>query len=82
MYRQSEKKLVKQQYLRFSTCPHGELQPTTAEIGSDFGAPLQISTGFAHGTLVVGVSQTLRHWTEGATYIRHGGHHVGHWRTF
>ena len=35
-----------------------------------------------HGTLVVGVSQTLRHWTEGATYIRQGGHHVGHWLTF
>jgi len=29
--------------------------------------------------LVVGVSQTLRRWTEGATYIRQGGHHVGHW---
>jgi len=35
-----------------------------------------------HGTLVVGVSQTLRRWTEGATYIRQGGHHVGHWPTF
>jgi len=34
------------------------------------------------GTLVVGVSQTLRRWTEGATYIRQGGHHVGHWLTF
>jgi len=32
-----------------------------------------------HGTLVVGVSQTLRRSTEGATYIRQGGHHVGHW---
>ena len=36
-----------------------------AEIGSgrEFGAPLRISTGFVallHGTLVVGVSQTLR----------------------
>jgi len=32
----------------------------TAEIGSGFGAPLQILTAFAallHGTLVVGVSQ-------------------------
>ena len=28
--------------------------------------------------LLVGVSQTLRHWTEGTTYIRQGGHHVGH----
>ena len=34
------------------------------------------------GTLVVGVSQTLRRWTEGATCIRQGGHHVGHWPTF
>jgi len=32
--------------------------------------------------LVVGVSQTLRRSTEGATYIRQGDHHVGHWPTF
>ena len=32
--------------------------------------------------LVVGVSQTLRRWTEGATYIRQGDHQVGHWPTF
>jgi len=32
--------------------------------------------------LVVGVSQTLRRWTEGATYVRQGDHHVGHWPTF
>jgi len=35
-----------------------------------------------HSTLVVGISQTLWHWTEGATYIWQGGHHVGHWPTF
>jgi len=35
-----------------------------------------------HGILVVGVSQTLRRGTEGATYIRQGDHHVGHWPTF
>ena len=35
-----------------------------------------------HCTLIVGVSQTLRCLTEGATYIRQGGHHVGHWPTF
>jgi len=35
-----------------------------------------------HGTLVVSVSQTLRRWTEGATYVPQGGHHVGHWPTF
>jgi len=32
--------------------------------------------------LVVGVSQTLRRWTEGATCVRQGDHHVGHWPTF
>jgi len=35
-----------------------------------------------HSTLVVGVNQTLRRWTEGDTYIRQGGHHAGHWPTF
>jgi len=35
-----------------------------------------------HGTLVMGVSQTLRRGREGTTYIRQGGHHVGQWPTF
>ena len=35
-----------------------------------------------HGTLVVGVSQSLGRWTEGATCILQGGHHVGNWPTF
>ena len=34
-----------------------------------------------HGILVVGVSQTAA-LTDGATYIRQGGHHVGHLPTF
>jgi len=43
-----------------------------------------ILAALLRGTLVVGVgvSQTLRRWTEGATCIRQGGHHVGHWLTF
>jgi len=32
--------------------------------------------------LVVGVSQTLRRWTEGTTCVRQGDHQVGHWPTF
>jgi len=32
--------------------------------------------------LVVGVSQTLQRWTEGAIFVRQGDHHVGHWPTF
>jgi len=42
----------------------------------------RILAALLHGTLVVGVSQTLRHWTEGATYVRQGNHHVWHWPTF
>jgi len=42
----------------------------------------RVLAALLHGTLVVGVSQTLRRLTEGATYIRQGGHHVGHWPTF
>jgi len=42
----------------------------------------RVLAALLHGTLVVGVSQTLRCWTESATYIRQGGHHVGHWPTF
>jgi len=42
----------------------------------------RVLVALLHGTLLVGISQTLRHWTEGTTYIRQGGHHVGHWPTF
>jgi len=35
-----------------------------------------------HGSLVVGVGETLQCWTEGATYIWQGSRHVGHWPTF
>jgi len=42
----------------------------------------RVLAALLHGTLVVGVSQTLQRWTEGATYIQQGGHHVGHWPTF
>jgi len=58
--------------------------PLAAEVVSlVWGTPANFN-GFCmlaallHGTLVVGVSETLRHWREGATYIRQGGHHVQH----
>jgi len=57
----------------------------TAEICWRVWGTLRISTvlsALLHGTLVVGVSQTLRRWTEGTTYFRQGGHYVGHWPTF
>jgi len=62
--------------------------PLTAEIGSGVWGTLANFIGFRvlaallHSTVVVGINQSLRRWTEGATYIRQGGHHVGHWPTF
>jgi len=82
------KKLVKQQYLLHISLQYGELRPTS---GWDLFVSLghrgnfngfRVLAALLHGTVVVGVSQTLRRWTEGATYIRQGGHHVGHWPTF
>jgi len=73
-----------------STCLHNMLNfgALAAEIISlVWGTPgnfngFRVMATLLHGTLVVGVSQTLRRWTEGATYIRQSGHHVGHWPTF
>jgi len=62
--------------------------PVAAEIVSlVWGTPanfnaFRVLTVLLHGTPAVGVSQTLRWLTEGATYIRQGGHHVGHRPTF
>jgi len=55
------------------------------ELNGSLGSWVTLSDPFPallHGTLLVGVSQPLRCLTEGATYIRLGGHHVGHWATF
>jgi len=56
--------------------------PLAAEIGSVVWSTPANFNGFRvfaallHGTPAVGVSQTAA-LTEGATYIRQGGHHVG-----
>ena len=42
----------------------------------------RVLAALLHGTPVLGISQTFRRLTEGATYIRQGGHHVGYWPTF
>jgi len=73
-----------------STYPRNmvSFSPLAAEIVSlVWGTPANFNSfhvfvSLLHGTLVVGISQTLWRWTEGATYIRQGGHHVGHWPTF
>ena len=82
------KKLVKQRYVLHMSWQYGELRPTNGwDLLASLGHPcnfngFRVLAALLHGTLVVGVSQTLRRWTEGATYIRQGGHHVGHWPTF
>ena len=79
----NRKKTVKHQYLLHRSSQYGELGPLTAEISSRVcGTPANISrfrflAVLLNGILVVVFSQTA-HWTEGATYIRQGGHHVGH----
>jgi len=73
-----------------STCPHNmvNLGLLSAEIfWRVWGTPanfngFRVLAAFLHGILLVGVNQTLRRWTEGATYTRQGDHHVGHWPTF
>ena len=43
----------------------------------------RVLAALLHGIPVLGgINQTLRRWTQGATYIWQGGHHVGHWPTF
>jgi len=59
--------------------------PLAAEIVSlVWGTPadfngFRVLAALLQGTVVVGVIQTLRRWTQGATYVRQGGHHVGYW---
>jgi len=67
--------------------PHNMVNfgPLMAEIGPLVWATPANFDGFCvmatllHGTPVLGVSQTLWRWTNGATYIGQGGHHVGQW---
>jgi len=67
------------------TCPHNMLNfgPLAGEIcWRVWGTPanfngFRILAVLLHGTLVVGVSQTLRRWTEGATYIWQGSITLG-----
>jgi len=62
------------------TCPYNIVNfgPLAAEIISlVWGTPtnfngFRVLAALLHGTPAVGVSQTLRRWTEGATHIRQG----------
>ena len=71
--------------------PHNMVNfgPLAAEIVSlVWGTPgnfngFRVLAALLHGTLALQwASAKLRRSTEGATYIRQGDHHVGHWPTF
>jgi len=73
-----------------STCPYNmvnfgvlaaEIVLLVCGIPANFNR-FRVLAVLLHGTPVLGVSQTWRHWTEGATYIQQGDHHVWHWPTF
>ena len=72
----------------FMSSQYGEFRPTSGwDVLASLGTPgnfngFRVLAALLHGILVVGVSQTLRRWTKGATYVRQGDHHVGHWPTF
>jgi len=75
-------KLVKQQCLPQTSSPYGEHGPLAAmTCWWVWGTPANFDRFRVLAALLRG-SQTLRHWTEGASYIRQSGHHVGHWPTF
>ena len=72
-----------------STCPHNMVNfgLLLAEIvWPVWGTPpnfnsLRVLAVLLHSSKVASVSQTLWRWTEGATYVRQGDHHVRHWPT-
>jgi len=88
MYRQSEKNLLSSNIS--SRCLRNMVNfgILAAEIVSGvWGTPatfngFRVFAPLLHGSQVVSVSQILRRWTEGATYVWQGDHHVGHWPTF
>jgi len=88
MYRQSEKNLLNIDTSFTCPCNMANFGRLTAEIcwrvwgtRANFNG-FRVLAALLHGILVVGVIQTLRFWTEGATCIRQGAHHVKHWPHF
>jgi len=82
------KKLVKQRYILHMSPQYGEFRPTNGwDPSGSLRHPCKFQWVSRLGSvtawhLVVGVSQTLRRWTEDATCVQQGDHHVGHWPTF
>jgi len=79
---------TKRQYVLHMSPQYGELRPASSwDRSGSLMHPCKFQRVLRLGSvtawhLVVGVSQTLRRWTENATCVRQGDHHVGHWPTF
>jgi len=58
-----------------------EIDPVVRGTQANFNC-FRVLAALLHGSQVVSISQTLRRWTGGATYVRQGDHHIGHWPTF
>jgi len=58
-----------------------EIDPVVWGTPANFNG-FHILAALLHGSQVVSNSQTLRCWTEGATYVQQGDQQVGHWPTF
>jgi len=58
-----------------------EIGPVVRGTPANFNG-FRILAVLLHGSQVVSISQTLRRWTQGVTYVRQGDHHVGHGPTF
>jgi len=79
--RQSNKKLVKQQYLIHMSSQYGELRPTNRwDQWRVWGTPTNFNWFLVVASLFSRFDQ--QHSTEDARYIRLGGHHVRHRPTF
>ena len=73
--------LLHYMYIFGSSCPLTEFyQVQNALCVQVLRSP--ILAALLHSTRIVGLSQALRRSAQGATYIRKGGHHVGHRATF
>jgi len=73
-----------------STCPRNmanfgllaaEIDPVVWGTPANFNG-FCVLAALLHGSQVLSISQTLRCWTEGTTYVRQGDHYVWRWPTF
>jgi len=80
MYEQWEKNLLSSNIS--SRCPHNmvnfgilaaEIDPVVWGTPANFNG-FRVLTVLLHGSQVVSISQTLRRWTQGTTYVRQGDH--------